>query len=148
MHAGSTGVLKAIQKALRIPDTAMAPSIATLARFGNTSSASTWITLAYVEASARGVKRGDRLWQLGLGGGFKCLSATWRAVRDVKIDHPAWEPTVGMTAVERAAFETRAGGNSGAITPPPRAEPPAGAPDPGPPHVRGRHSRRSPPWFC
>ena len=116
MHAGSTGVLKAIQSALRVPDAAMRPSFATLARFGNSSSASTWITLANVEASARGVKKGDRLWQLGLGGGFKCLSATWRAVRDVKIDHAAWGPTVGMTAAEVAAFEAREAG--GSITPP------------------------------
>ena len=116
MHAGSTGVLKAVQSALRVPDAAMQPSFATLARFGNTSSASTWITLANVEASHRGVKKGDKLWQLGLGGGFKCLSATWRAVRDVRIDHAAWGPTVGMTAAERAAAEARAAG--GAATPP------------------------------
>ena len=35
----------------------------------------------YVE-SRQGVRRGDRLWQLSFGSGFKCNSATWTALRD------------------------------------------------------------------
>ena len=43
---------------------------------------------------------GDRLWQLGLGGAFKCNSAIWRAVRNVSEAHPCWAEGVG--AVEES----------------------------------------------
>ena len=45
--------------------------------------------LAFIE-SIRGVKRGDRVWQMGFGSGFKCNSAVWRALRSSKAMHPAW----------------------------------------------------------
>lgn len=32
--------------------------------------------------SRQGVTRGDRLWQLSFGSGFKCNSAVWTALRD------------------------------------------------------------------
>ena len=35
--------------------------------------------LSYIEV--QGVRRGDRIWQLGFGSGFKCNSAVWRAKR-------------------------------------------------------------------
>lgn len=38
-----------------------------------------------------GLRRGDRIWQLGFGGGFKCNSAVWRARRNVKDSHQCWE---------------------------------------------------------
>ena len=38
-----------------------------------------------------GVRRGDRIWQLGFGGGFKCNSAVWRARRSFKDGHECWE---------------------------------------------------------
>ena len=37
------------------------------------------------------IRRGDRIWQLGFGGGFKCNSAVWKARRDVSVPHPCWE---------------------------------------------------------
>ncbi len=40
---------------------------------------------------ARGVRKGERLWQLGFGGGFKCNSAVWKALRDIRQPHAAWE---------------------------------------------------------
>ncbi len=40
--------------------------------------------LANIE-SKRGVRRGDRLWQCALGAGFKCNSAVWVAMRDIKV---------------------------------------------------------------
>jgi len=35
--------------------------------------------LSYIES--QGVRRGDRIWQLGFGSGFKCNSAVWKAKR-------------------------------------------------------------------
>lgn len=50
LHTGGQAVLDALQKALGLSDAAMAPSRDTLHRYGNTSSASTWYTLAHCEA--------------------------------------------------------------------------------------------------
>ena len=42
-----------------------------------------------------GVRRGDRVWQIAFGSGFKCNSAVWKAVRNVNTQHEAWlEETV------------------------------------------------------
>ncbi len=46
--------------------------------------------LSYME-SFEGVRRGDRIWQLGFGSGFKCNSAVWRSKRRIKTMHKAWE---------------------------------------------------------
>jgi hypothetical protein len=46
--------------------------------------------LAYIE-SHRGVRRGEKVWQLGFGSGFKCNSAVWVARKRVQDMHPAWE---------------------------------------------------------
>lgn len=46
--------------------------------------------LAFIE-SCKGVRKGDRVWQLGFGSGFKCNSAVWRANRRVAEKHAAWE---------------------------------------------------------
>ena len=42
LHAGGYGVLKGIQKGMRLPSDALLPSFATLRDIGNTSSSSTW----------------------------------------------------------------------------------------------------------
>jgi 3-ketoacyl-CoA synthase len=47
--------------------------------------------LSYIESTGAGVAKGDRIWQLGFGSGFKCNSAVWRALRRVKETHGAWE---------------------------------------------------------
>ena len=58
-------------------------------RYGNTSSATVWYSLAYIE-SVQGVRKGDVVWQVGFGSGFKCNSAVWTAARDIHTTHDAW----------------------------------------------------------
>lgn len=82
VHAGGRAVLEEVQKNLGLGERDMEPSKSVLHRFGNTSSSSLWYALAYAEAKGR-VARGDRVWQIGFGSGFKCNSAVWRALRDV-----------------------------------------------------------------
>ena len=45
--------------------------------------------LAQIESS-KGVRKGDRVWQIAFGSGFKCNSAVWHAMRGVNTQHEAW----------------------------------------------------------
>ncbi|KAG9128834.1 hypothetical protein Leryth_009588 [Lithospermum erythrorhizon] len=83
VHAASKTALNELQRNLELSEKNMEPSRATLHRFGNISSSSIWYELAYLEAKEK-VKRGDRIWQLAFGSGFKCNSAVWKSVRHVK----------------------------------------------------------------
>ncbi|KAI5056187.1 hypothetical protein GOP47_0029708 [Adiantum capillus-veneris] len=83
IHTGGRWVLEEMQKNLELSDKHLEASKMTLHRFGNTSSSSIWYELAYLEAKGR-VKRGDRLWQIAFGSGFKCNSAVWKSLRTVK----------------------------------------------------------------
>jgi 3-ketoacyl-CoA synthase len=83
IHTGGRGVIDAIEQQLALSPSLVEPSRAALYRYGNVSSSSVWYVLAYVEA-LRGVKRGDRVWQLAFGSGFKCNSAVWVANRRIR----------------------------------------------------------------
>lgn len=83
VHAASKTALDELQRNLELSDENMEASRMTLHRFGNTSSSSIWYELAYMEAKEK-VKRGDRVWQLAFGSGFKCNSIVWRSMRRVK----------------------------------------------------------------
>ncbi|KAJ6852536.1 3-ketoacyl-CoA synthase 11-like [Iris pallida] len=82
IHAGGRAVLDELERNLGLSERDMEPSRMTLYRFGNTSSSSLWYELAYCEAQGR-IRRGDRLWQIAFGSGFKCNSAVWRALKAV-----------------------------------------------------------------
>lgn len=41
--------------------------------------------------SKKTVRRGDRVWQIAFGSGFKCNSAVWRSLRTINDQHPAWD---------------------------------------------------------
>ncbi|PIA43001.1 hypothetical protein AQUCO_02000450v1 [Aquilegia coerulea] len=80
VHAASKTVIDELQRNLGLSEKNVEASRMTLHRFGNTSSSSIWYELAYLEGKER-VKRGDRVWQLAFGSGFKCNSVVWRSMR-------------------------------------------------------------------
>jgi 3-ketoacyl-CoA synthase len=101
IHVGGRGVIEGIGKQLGLPEDKMLPSVNTLYWYGNTSSSTVWYSLGYVE-SAQGVEKGDLVWQIGFGSGFKCNSAVWKALRPIEAVHTAWEHLEGR---EEEAFE-------------------------------------------
>jgi 3-ketoacyl-CoA synthase len=113
IHTGGRGVIDAIEQQLRIDPNVAEPSRAGLYRYGNVSSSSVWYVLAYIE-TLRGVERGDRVWQLAFGSGFKCNSAVWVANRRVAArgdNHLAWRGfDVERMRVDLAAMNGGGGG--------------------------------------
>ncbi len=79
IHAGGRAVIEAIEEALALRPQDVEPSKATLFRFGNTSSASIWYELAFIEKHGR-IKQSEKVWQIAFGSGFKCNSAVWQAL--------------------------------------------------------------------
>jgi predicted naringenin-chalcone synthase len=61
--AGGYAVLKGIQKGMALPDEAVIPSFASLRDMGNTSSSTTWYTIAYLESQGM-VKKGHQIMQV------------------------------------------------------------------------------------
>ncbi|XP_042500289.1 3-ketoacyl-CoA synthase 6-like [Macadamia integrifolia] len=84
IHAGGRAVIDELQKNLQLSAEHVEASRMALHRFGNTSSSSLWYELAYIEAKGR-MKKGDRVWQIAFGSGFKCNSAVWKCNRTIKV---------------------------------------------------------------
>ncbi|GLI65640.1 hypothetical protein VaNZ11_009239, partial [Volvox africanus] len=82
LHAGGAKVLDGLGEALQLDDTKLAPSRNVLHDYGNISSSTTWYTLACIETT-QGVRRGERILQVGVGSGIKCGVNVWKALRNV-----------------------------------------------------------------
>nr|ACR15953.1 fatty acid elongase 1 [Lepidium campestre] len=100
IHAGGRAVIDVLEKNLGLLPIDVEASRSTLHRFGNTSSSSIWYELAYIEAKGR-MEKGNKVWQIALGSGFKCNSAVWVALRNVKPSaNSPWEDCIDRYPVE------------------------------------------------
>lgn len=100
IHAGGRAVIDAVEENLNLHKDDGEASRMTLYRFGNTSSSSVWYELSYLEAKGR-VKRGDRVWQISFGSGFKCNSAVWKCISNLDPSMKnAWSDRIHRYPVE------------------------------------------------
>lgn len=100
IHAGGRAVILGIGKSLELRKEDVEPSTMTLHRFGNTSSSSIWYELSYMEAKGS-MKCGDRVWQIAFGSGFKCNSAVWKCVGNIRPEmENAWSDRIHSYPVD------------------------------------------------
>ncbi|XP_065847403.1 3-ketoacyl-CoA synthase 4 [Euphorbia lathyris] len=103
IHAGGRAVIDELEKNLQLMPIHVEASRMTLHRFGNTSSSSIWYELAYIEAKRR-MRKGNRVWQIAFGSGFKCNSAVWEALQNVKPSpYGPWEDCIDKYPVTLVA---------------------------------------------
>ncbi|CAB4262682.1 unnamed protein product [Prunus armeniaca] len=100
IHAGGRAVIQGIERNLELRKEDVEASKMTLYRFGNTSSSSLWYELSYIEAKGK-MKKGDRVWQIAFGSGFKCNSAVWKCVANVGAEKEnVWRDIIHSYPVE------------------------------------------------
>ncbi|OVA10610.1 FAE1/Type III polyketide synthase-like protein [Macleaya cordata] len=89
IHTGGKAVIEQVGRVLRLSDEVTEPARMCLHRFGNTSSSLVFYELAYFEAKNR-VKKGDKMWMLAFGTGFKVCSLVFKSLRDscIESDNP------------------------------------------------------------
>eukprot|EP00250_Pteridium_aquilinum_P015270 c22483_g4_i1 orf=323-1918(-) len=110
IHPGGRAVIDSIGKGLKLSDYDVEPGKMALDRFGNTSSSGIWYALAYCEAKGR-LKKGNKVWQIALGSGFKCNSGVWRVLRDIEpsecMDLNPWLLCVDRYPIPKEVVEKR-----------------------------------------
>jgi len=83
IHTGGRAVIDVFENALNLTKEDVEPSRFALQRFGNTSSASVWYELEFIERAGR-MRKGNRIWQIAFGSGFKCNSAVWKCLSSIE----------------------------------------------------------------
>mgnify|MGYP001144872730 CR=1 FL=1 len=76
IHAGGRAVIDGIKDTLSLTEKDVEASRSILYKYGNTSSSSIWYEFQFTERNNR-VTKGQKLWQIAFGSGFKCNSAVW-----------------------------------------------------------------------
>jgi len=83
IHAGGRAVIDGIEKNLDLLPEHVAASRHALSTYGNTSSSSIWYEMDYIRQKMQ-LKTGQRVLQVAFGSGFKCNTAVWLCINNIK----------------------------------------------------------------